>query len=83
MDDISVYMLSVPGHTSSLNSCDFTIHCVSCTLLCVGLAYDYMKTYTIAFYASGAPPIIGAIVLFLVPQKKKVTMPTVAIAIRV
>ncbi|ELT95892.1 hypothetical protein CAPTEDRAFT_176101 [Capitella teleta] len=36
-----------------------------------GLAYDYMKTYTIAFYASGAPPIIGAIVLFLVPQKKK------------
>ena len=46
------------------------------TLACdyvAGLAYDYMHTYDVAFYAAGAPPIIGALVLFLMPRKAQVT----------
>jgi len=35
-----------------------------------GLMFDYMGSYDIAFYAGGIPPIIAAILLFLIPAKQ-------------
>ena len=34
------------------------------------LAYDYMGTYEIAFYAAGIPPILAAVLMFLIPARK-------------
>jgi MCP family monocarboxylic acid transporter-like MFS transporter 10 len=38
-----------------------------------GLMYDYMHSYTVAFFVAGAPPIIGATVLFLMPKHHQVS----------
>lgn len=36
-----------------------------------GLSYDYLGSYRIAFHAAGAPPILGAIIMFLIPRHKQ------------
>lgn len=37
----------------------------------IGFLYDRMGSYKVAFHLSGAPPIIGAIIMFLIPKIKK------------
>ncbi len=34
------------------------------------LAFDYMGSYEIAFYAAGIPPIVAATLMFLIPKKR-------------
>ncbi|XP_046550192.1 monocarboxylate transporter 10-like [Haliotis rubra] len=36
-----------------------------------GLLYDHLGSYNIAFHCAGAPPIIGAIIMFLIPRTKQ------------
>ncbi|XP_076466855.1 monocarboxylate transporter 10-like [Babylonia areolata] len=36
-----------------------------------GLIYDHLHSYRVAFHAAGAPPIIGALLLFLIPRHKE------------
>lgn len=38
----------------------------------LGFLYDYLGSYTIAFHAAGTPPIIGACLMFFIPQPKQV-----------
>nr|KAG5696798.1 hypothetical protein BaRGS_012821 [Batillaria attramentaria] len=37
-----------------------------------GILYDHMGSYRIAFHVAGAPPIIGALIMFLIPRHKEV-----------
>lgn len=37
-----------------------------------GALYDSMGSYKVAFHAAGAPPILGAILMFLIPKVKQV-----------
>ena len=48
----------------------YTLHYIN-LLFSTALAYDYMGTYEIAFYAAGVPPIFAAILMFLIPKKRK------------
>jgi len=34
---------------------------------CLGLLHDYFGNFTLAFSLAGVPPVVGAVVLFLVP----------------
>lgn len=36
-----------------------------------GLIYDHMNSYRVAFHAAGAPPILGAILMFLIPKHEE------------
>ncbi|CAH1799429.1 unnamed protein product [Owenia fusiformis] len=36
-----------------------------------GLLYDHMHTYRIAFHIAGAPPLIGALLMFLIPRVRQ------------
>lgn len=40
---------------------------VSPCLHCPGLLHDYFGNYTVAFSLAGVPPMVGGVVLFLVP----------------
>ena len=39
--------------------------------LLAGLMYDHLGSYDIAFYCGGIPPIVAALLLFLIPARNK------------
>ena len=44
------------------------------SVLVSGLIYDVTKSYDIAFYASGIPPITGALLIFFMPTSVQVSV---------
>lgn len=44
-----------------------------CRICCIeGVLYDTMHTYDIAFYLAGATPIVGSLIMFLIPKVPQV-----------
>lgn len=50
-----------------------------CCLL--GLLYDYLGSYNVAFHVAGVPPIIGALLMFFIPRHKQVIIIHKAVSI--
>ncbi|CAD5115824.1 DgyrCDS4764 [Dimorphilus gyrociliatus] len=43
-----------------------------------GFLYDYLKSYDVAFWSAGIPPLLGALLLFLMPKYESQTSKTLA-----
>lgn len=51
----------------------YSPRCLYYDTLVTGWMYDHMGNYRVAFHVAGAPPILGAILMFLIPKVEQVS----------
>nr|KAG5687064.1 hypothetical protein BaRGS_018149 [Batillaria attramentaria] len=48
------------------------VHIQQAALLTLGLLYDHLGSYTVAFHAAGVAPIAGALIMLLIPRQVRI-----------